>query len=448
MDAQYRNAIGKVESDNNYSALGPETDSGDRAYGRYQVMGENVPEWTQRHLGKTMTPQEFLKDTDAQDKVFDGETSAHYKKYGNLDDVTSTWFSGRPMAKAGNDSDGYNTVPQYVSKVNAAYGSGQAAITRALKQPSGSTAMGYAPEDNPNGVLSSAPPPGPLSTTGFDWNRLGDTLINMAPGIAQDPDHAKVLQAAAQANQKVADNGTWSMQVLPDGRMVRMNNKTGQPQMLPGNYAKPEKPEKDKASDAYETATGKAFAEKNQSIADAATSSQGALGNLSTLRAAFSNPEVYQGTNGAGVAYMKKLGNSIGITDYKGVADADVAAALANKLTQESRALNGGMPGSLSDRDLQFLRDANPGLDKTPEANNRIIDIYEKLHNRNIEMNADRVKYTAGGKQLDEGFYTQQAEKYAKKHAADNAAFKTEAPAPKASSTMKKTPNGVSWSLN
>src|SRR6266571_1212389 len=102
MNEQYRNAIGTVESSNNYDALGPVTDSGDRAYGRYQVMGANIPEWTQTYLGRQMTPQEFLKDKSAQDAVFDGHTKKTFDKYGNLDDVTSTWFSGRPMAKAGN----------------------------------------------------------------------------------------------------------------------------------------------------------------------------------------------------------------------------------------------------------------------------------------------------------------------------------------------------------
>jgi hypothetical protein len=312
--------------------------------------------------------------------------------------------------------------------------------------------MGYAPEDNPNGVLSSAPPPGPLSTTGFDWNRLGDTLINMAPGIAQDPDHAKVLQAAAAANSKPAEQGTWSMQVLPNGQMVRINNKTGQPQMLPGNYAKPEKPEKDAAAQAYDTDTAKAYAAKNQKIADDAVSSHAALSNLDTLRSALTNPNVYQGTSGESVAYMKKLGNSLGITDYKGIADADVSAALINKLTQESRQLNGGMPGSLSDKDLSFLKAANAGLDKTPEANQRIIDIYEKLHKRNIEMNQARLDYTKDGTHLDEGFTRNLDTKWAAEKAAADAANKA-APAPatlprNTAAPLRKTPQGVSWSIN
>lgn len=212
MTPEYRAAIGGVESNNNYQALGPETDDGDRAYGRYQVMGENIPDWTQKHLGKSMTPQEFLANPDAQDKVFDGETSAHYKKYGNLNDVTSTWFSGRPMAQAGNDSDGYNTVPQYVAKVNARMGNPTAMQTAM----SGRTAMASTDDDAVPPALNPGQPQGALTAGGSpvaqapNWlDALGNTLMNMAPGIAQDPENKKALvAAAAEANKGTA--GSWS----------------------------------------------------------------------------------------------------------------------------------------------------------------------------------------------------------------------------------------------
>lgn len=330
------------------------------------------------------------------------------------------------------------------------------AIQSAMRGQPRSTAMGFAPDETTPGALS--PEQGVLSNGGKNsfLAKLGDALVGMAPGIAQDPEHAKALQAVAAASQKTAAaQGTWSMGAVDpkSGRGVMTNSLTGQQIIKQIHAPQPDKAEKDFASQGYETATGKAFAEQNQKIAADAVSSQGALGNLDTLRAALTNPNVYQGTGGENIAYLKKLGNSIGLTDYKGIADADVSAALINKLTQESRQLNGGMPGSLSDKDLSFLKAANAGLDKTPEANQRIIDIYEKLHKRNIEMNADRVAYINGGKQqLDEGFNAQQAAKLTARHAAENAAFKAEqaaaAPAPKATTPMKRTPNGVSWSIN
>jgi hypothetical protein len=52
MDPAYQQAIKDIESSGgNYGLTGPVTRSGDRAYGAYQVMGANVPEWTRKHYG-------------------------------------------------------------------------------------------------------------------------------------------------------------------------------------------------------------------------------------------------------------------------------------------------------------------------------------------------------------------------------------------------------------
>ena len=118
-----RRAIAKVESDGSggYAAIGPRTKRGDRAYGKYQVMGANIPQWTKQALGKSMTPAQFRANPEAQEKVFDHIYGGYLKKYGNLKDASAMWFSGKPFA--GNTrSDGYNTVPQYVEKVMRAAG--------------------------------------------------------------------------------------------------------------------------------------------------------------------------------------------------------------------------------------------------------------------------------------------------------------------------------------
>lgn len=120
-------AIRKIESGSyagNYSAIGPVVTSGayagDRAYGAYQVMGKNIASWTKEVLGHSLTISEFLADRAAQDKVFFAKFGQSLDKFGNFADATSVWFSGRPLNRAGNSSDGYNTVPQYVQKANDA----------------------------------------------------------------------------------------------------------------------------------------------------------------------------------------------------------------------------------------------------------------------------------------------------------------------------------------
>lgn len=95
--------IGRLESGNNYAAMGPEIarkKGTDRAYGKYQVMGANIPSWTEQALGRKLTPFEFLNSPEAQEAVFEHQMGRNLQKYGNLQDAASVWFSGRPLAQA------------------------------------------------------------------------------------------------------------------------------------------------------------------------------------------------------------------------------------------------------------------------------------------------------------------------------------------------------------
>jgi hypothetical protein len=86
------------------------------AYGKFQVLGSNIPSWTKEATGKSMTIEQFLASPQTQEAVFDFQAEKQYAKYGNWGDVASVWFSGRPLAN-NNSSDGSNTVPEYVQKV-------------------------------------------------------------------------------------------------------------------------------------------------------------------------------------------------------------------------------------------------------------------------------------------------------------------------------------------
>lgn len=120
--AQIKQGFSKVESgspEGNYAALGPVLKSGDRAYGKYQVMGANIPSWTKQALGRSMTPEEFLASPEAQEKVFENQFQRNFKKYGTVEDAASVWFSGRPLAQAtkAGARDVNMGVPEYVQKV-------------------------------------------------------------------------------------------------------------------------------------------------------------------------------------------------------------------------------------------------------------------------------------------------------------------------------------------
>lgn len=112
-------AIASIESkgSGDYSAVGPQTRTGDRAYGKYQVMGANIPLWTEEVLGKKMTPDEFLKDPKAQDAVF---TTKFAQGGDNNNDRASVWFTGKPYAQGAGRSDGNLTGAQYVDRFNRA----------------------------------------------------------------------------------------------------------------------------------------------------------------------------------------------------------------------------------------------------------------------------------------------------------------------------------------
>lgn len=114
----YKKAIAKTESGGNYGALGPMVGN-DRAHGKYQVMGANIPSWSQQALGVSMTPEEFLRNPKAQEKIFEHIFGGYVKKYGNAADAFSMWHSGVPLAQALREgrADVNMTTGAYVNKV-------------------------------------------------------------------------------------------------------------------------------------------------------------------------------------------------------------------------------------------------------------------------------------------------------------------------------------------
>lgn len=177
-----RHAIGTIESSNNYHAVGPVTKrsdgSVDRPYGKYQVMGANIPQWTQAALGKPMTPEQFLASPEAQDAVFNHQFGSYIKKTGNTMDAASMWFTGRPAGKVPKGvSDVLGTTnPQYLAKFAAASGNA----------PAG----GVVPTaDDTTGSISPAPvadeqPSGGLSPAGF-LGKAKNVAMNMMPSTPE-----------------------------------------------------------------------------------------------------------------------------------------------------------------------------------------------------------------------------------------------------------------------
>jgi len=187
-------AISNIESGGNYKALGPVTEKGDRAYGKYQVMGANIPSWTKQALGASMTPAEFLANPEAQEKVFEDQFTRNTAKYGSPQDAASVWFSGKPLAKAGQRADILGTtVPAYVNKFNAVYGR-QAPVQNAM----------VAPVTGENPMLSPTPIAPPAG------------LIAPQPVTSPELTAQRPVAAPVAVGSEASKNKTFGQSVLED----------------------------------------------------------------------------------------------------------------------------------------------------------------------------------------------------------------------------------------
>ncbi|MFG3509653.1 hypothetical protein ACGF5F_29595 [Streptomyces sp. NPDC047821] len=114
-------ALTQQESGGNYRAVGVWV-GGDRAYGRYQVMGANVGPWTAKYYGRRLTPQEFLRNNAAQDAVVRGVLGGYVKKYGYRG-AASAWYSGNPnLHMSTRAQPGGPSIKGYVDSVMARAG--------------------------------------------------------------------------------------------------------------------------------------------------------------------------------------------------------------------------------------------------------------------------------------------------------------------------------------
>lgn len=159
--ANYRDAIAGLESGGKYDALGPVT-KGDRAYGKYQIMGANVPVWTQEVLGKSMTPEQFLADPKAQDAVFDAKFGSYVKQFGP-EGAAQAWLGGPgSVGKVGRRDVLGTSVGDYGKRFMASVGP-QAPVQVASLDPAAgmpAVARGPAPAGvtAPSAIQSVAPP--------------------------------------------------------------------------------------------------------------------------------------------------------------------------------------------------------------------------------------------------------------------------------------------------
>jgi hypothetical protein len=202
----WADAIASIESQGSggYSAVGPTTQKGNRAYGKYQVMDFNIPTWTEKHLGQRLTPDQFLKSPEAQEAVFKGEFGSYVSKYGNPQDAASAWFTGRPQSEGANRSDALGTTGSgYVNKFNNALGTG---ATSTGGQPM------MQPEQKPKGLLGGL----------FSDPDKRDMLAMALQGMTHNPNQG--MMAALQG--RVANRREDRKAAEAEAKSVTQRNRT------------------------------------------------------------------------------------------------------------------------------------------------------------------------------------------------------------------------------
>lgn len=83
------------------------------AVGKYQVMKANIPGWSKKVLGRSISWQEFRNSPDLQEKIVRGILHGYYAKYG-AKGAAAMWYSGQPNP---NKSYGNPPVSTYVNSV-------------------------------------------------------------------------------------------------------------------------------------------------------------------------------------------------------------------------------------------------------------------------------------------------------------------------------------------
>ncbi len=185
----YSKAIAGIESGGKYDLLGPVTKSGDRAYGKYQVMGANIPDWTEAAIGQAMTPQEFMDNPDVQEAVFKQRFGQYVDKYGP-EGAAKAWFAGEKGMNNPNATDQLGTSVQgYADRFAKAIGqqpavqaidqaSGGGAAPVALNAPGIPAPLSAAQPAVATGAMPAAEPAAASGGQNIDVHRLMAVLQN------------------------------------------------------------------------------------------------------------------------------------------------------------------------------------------------------------------------------------------------------------------------------
>lgn len=202
-----------------------------------------------------------------------------------------------------------------------------------------------------------------------------------------DKQRLEVERRQAAAREKTADTGERNATIIP--------GPGGQP--IPNPVLPSAKGEIAGAEAAAKVAPalvqhqGELVIKDHQLAQTAADHARSGIANLDRLGKLLEqvNTNKFQGTTQQLKASAKALGvdlDAAGVGDNVGVAQAAQALSQQMALQLRDPAGGGGMPGSLSDADRQFLTTMVPAITNDPNANKLMIDWQKKVHQRTVEV--------------------------------------------------------------
>lgn len=406
----FREAISSIESGGRYGITGPVTKSGDRAYGKYQVMGANIPSWTREALGQEMTPAQFLASPEAQDAVFDHRFGGYVQKYGNPQDAASAWFTGRPLAQGRNSRDILGTSGQgYVDRFTAA-------LARSGGVPAGQAIQQAAPAGEPQQVaqapqqaMSDAPAMAMQRRPVIDPRLLMGILNNPQAGagakaIAQtllakqfeskDPmAQMKMALEIQKLQREVQGDGATPLSDqerqqfgIPQGQAA-YKTRTGEIKFGPaGTSVNIDQ----KGETEFAKTAGKAQATRFNEMVEQGQKSQAIAADFQALTDLAS--KIGTGKQAEVMAAIGPYAQALGV-DVKNLGEMEAFNAIVARLAPQMR-----MPGSgaTSDFEMRKFLEALPALGRTPQGNAIITRTFAAVQQRQLRAAEIASKAMAG----------------------------------------------------
>jgi hypothetical protein len=377
----FANAIASIESGGKYDRLGPVTKTGDRAYGKYQVMGANVPQWTKAHLGQPMTAEEFLKNPQAQDAVFNGQFGQYAQKYGP-EGAAKAWFAGERGMNNPNARDQLGTtVASYAQKFNKALGPQQSAapqpLAMALQQPEDGAAL----PPNAQPTQGQMPPPQQVAQA-TDANaalraqiQQGLTSSNRAIRERAQAYAAGIINKQLEGDKPTDEIREYNLYKQQGGTKNFFDykadlKKAGSTQVI--------QTMDQKAESAFDTKAGQLQAERLDKIVQDGASAKTMISDMTALTDIGSR--ITTGKTAEIAAALGPYAEMLGVkVDTLG--DLQAYNAIVRKLAPQMR-----VPGSgaTSDFEMRNFLEALPGLGKTPEGNATIAKVFGAIQEQKL----------------------------------------------------------------